>query len=305
MGTHIAVLANPAAGRGRGARAATVAIDRLRGEGAVVRSYRGESAEDTVRLAAEALGAGPRSLVVVGGDGTLAGILDIVIRHSVPIVLVPAGTGNDLARALGIPLRDPGAAAVLAVRGAPRRIDVGEIRSDLGVRLFLSVAALGFDAKVSDRTNRLRWPRGVLRYYLALVIELVRLRPMAFRLAVDGGQPRALPGTLIAAGNTESYGGGMPVCRGARPDDGMLDVVHVRPIGRVRLLRLFPSLLRGRHLERREVSHRRARTITVSAPGLVAYADGERVGTGVCTIGVRPGVLTIMVPREEDAHAVR
>lgn len=305
MGTHIAVLANPAAGRGRGLRAAAVAIDRLRSEGAEVRTYRGGSAEDTVRLAAEALGAGPRSLVVVGGDGTLAGIIDIVIRHAVPVVLVPAGTGNDLARALGIPLRDPGDAAVLAVRGAPRRIDVGEIRSDLGVRLFLSVAALGFDAKVSDRTNRLRWPRGVLRYYLALIIELVRLRPMAFRLAVDGGEPRPLPGTLIAAGNTESYGGGMPVCRGAQPDDGMLDVVHVRPIGRLRLLRLFPSLLRGRHLERREVSHRRARTITVSAPGLVAYADGERVGTGVCTIGVRPGVLSVMVPREEDAHAVR
>lgn len=305
MGEHIAVLANPFAGKGRGAHAAAAAVERLRAEGVEVRAYAGASPEDTARLDAQALAEEPRALVVVGGDGTLSGILELLIRHAVPIALVAAGTGNDLARALDLPRDDPGTAALLAVRGVPRMIDVGEVRSDIGSRLFLTVAALGFDAKVSDRTNRLRWPRGVLRYYLALVIELVRLRPLAFQLAIDGGEPRPLPGTLIAAGNTESYGGGMPVCRGARPDDGMLDVVHVRPIGRLRLLRLFPSLLRGRHLERREVSHRRARTITVSAPGLVAYADGERVGTGVCTIGIRPGVLTMLVPREEDAHAVR
>lgn len=305
MGAHIAVLANPFAGKGRGAHVAAVAIERLRSEGAEVRTYAGASAADTVRLSAQALDEAPSALVVVGGDGTIAGILDVAIRHTIPLVLVPAGTGNDLARALRVPRRDPGAAAVLALHGIPKLIDLGEVHSDLGERLFVSVAALGFDAKVSDRTNRLRWPRGVLRYYLALVIELARLRPMAFRLAIDGGDDREAPGTLIAVGNTQSYGGGMPVCVGAQPDDGMLDVVHVRPLGRLRLIALFPQLLRGSHLGRREVSHRRAHTITVSAPGLVAYADGERVGTGTCTIGIRPAALTMMVPKGDAADAVR
>jgi len=298
VGEHIAVLANPFAGKGRGAHAAATAVERLRAEGVEVRAYAGASPEDTVRLAAHALSEKPSALVVVGGDGTLSGILELLIRHAVPIALVAAGTGNDLARALDLPRDDPGAAALLAVRGTPRTIDVGEVRSDIGTRLFLTVAALGFDARVSERTNRLRWPRGVLRYYLALLIELARLRPMAFRLSIDEETPRGAPGTLIAVGNTASYGGGMPVCVGAEADDGLLDVVHVRSIGRLRLIRLFPSLLSGRHLERREVSHRRAHSVAVSAPGLVVYADGERVGAGTATIRLRPAAITMLMPSE-------
>ncbi|KJL27845.1 YegS/Rv2252/BmrU family lipid kinase [Microbacterium oxydans] len=298
MGEHIAVLANPHAGKGRGAHAAAAAVEGLRAAGVDVRAYAGESPEDTARLAMQALSEEPAALVVVGGDGTLSGILELLIRNTVPVALVAAGTGNDLARALDLPRDDPGAAALLAVRGTPRSIDVGEVRSDIGTRLFLTVAALGFDAKVSDRTNRLRWPRGVLRYYLALLIELARLRPMAFRLSVDEESPWDAPGTLIAVGNTASYGGGMPVCVGAEADDGLLDVVHVRPIGRLRLILLFPSLLRARHLERREVAHRRARSVTVSAPGLVVYADGELVGAGTATISLRPAAITVLVPSE-------
>lgn len=301
MAEHIAVLANPFAGKGRGARSAEVAVRHLRARGVDVRLFVGGSAADTARLAVAAVADGPRALVVVGGDGTLAGVLDTVCAGSVPVVLVAAGTGNDLARALGLPRGDSAAAAELAVTGVPRPIDVGVIRTAAGTRMFLTVAALGFDAKVSDRTNRLRWPHGALRYYVALLIELARLRPMDFTLAVDDESPRRQPGTLIAAGSTASYGGGMPICAGAVPDDGLLDIVHVAPLGRLRLLRLFPLLLRGTHLARREVTHRRARSVTVSAPGLVVYADGERIGEDECTLAVLPAALTLMVPREKDA----
>jgi diacylglycerol kinase (ATP) len=302
MAEHIAVLANPFSGKGRGGRAAEAAVVHLRERGVDVRAYAGGSAADTARLAATALAEGPRVLVVVGGDGTLAGVLDIVCAAGVPVALVAAGTGNDLARALGLPRNDVAAAAELALTGVPRAIDVGEVRTaSTAARKFLTIAALGFDAKVSDRTNRLRWPHGAPRYYLALLIELVRLRPMDFTLAVDEEAARRSPGTLIAVGSTSSYGGGMPVCAGAVPDDGLLDIVHVAPLGRLRLLRLFPLLLRGRHLSRPEVAHRRARRITVSAPGLVAYADGERIGEDECTISLLPGALTMMVPKESDA----
>ncbi|WP_029263274.1 MULTISPECIES: YegS/Rv2252/BmrU family lipid kinase [unclassified Microbacterium] len=300
MAAHIAVLANPFSGKGRGGRAADAAVLHLRDRGAEVRAYAGASAADTARLAVAALVDDPRALVVVGGDGTLSGILDTVCASAVPVVLIPAGTGNDLARALGLPRNDAAAAAELALRGVPRRIDVGEVTTTTGRRKFLTIAALGFDAKVSDRTNRLRWPHGAPRYYLALLIELVRLRPMDFTLAVDGEKPTRSSGTLIAVGSTSSYGGGMPICAGAVPDDGLLDIVHVAPLGRLRLLRLFPLLLRGTHLSRPEVVHRRARTVTVAAPGLVVYADGERIGEDECTIAVLPGALTMLVPGESD-----
>lgn len=300
MAEHIAVLANPFSGKGRGGRAAEAAVRLLQERGSEVRTYAGASAADTARLAETALAEEPRVLVVVGGDGTLSGVLDTVCAASVPVVLVAAGTGNDLARALGLPRGDARAAAELALTGAPRAIDVGVVDTARGSRKFLTIAALGFDAKVSDRTNRLRWPHGAPRYYLALLIELVRLRPMDFTLSVDGEAARSAPGTLIAAGSTSSYGGGMPICAGAVPDDGLLDIVHVAPLGRLRLLRLFPLLLRGSHLSRGEVAHRRARSVTVSAPGLVVYADGERIGEDECTISVLPGALTMMVPKESD-----
>ncbi|WP_101845573.1 diacylglycerol/lipid kinase family protein [Zhihengliuella sp. ISTPL4] len=300
---HIAVLSNPLSGKGRGRRIAEEALEYLRRRGADVRVYVGESAADTRRLAQTAVDAEPDGLVVVGGDGTLSGILAVVCAAAVPVTLVPAGTGNDLARALGLPRTDVPEAVELALTGAPRAVDVGEVRTTTGTSLFLTVAALGFDARVSDRTNRLRWPSGVLRYYLALLIELIRLRPLDFTIRADDGPMTPARGTLVAVGNTASYGGGMPVCVGAAPDDGALDVVAVGPLGRIRLLRLFPLLLRGTHLARPEVQHLRARTVTVSAPGLVAYADGERVGEESCTISVRAGALTVMTRAERrDAH---
>lgn len=297
MNTHIAVLSNPSAGKGRATRATEVAVDGLRAAGAEVRTYSGSSSAETSELAALALRENPAALVVVGGDGTLSGILDVAAAHSVPIVFVAAGTGNDVARALGLPRNDPGAAALLALTGRTRLVDVGEVRSGATVRLFLTIAALGFDAKVTERTDRLRWPRGELRYYLALLIEVVRLTPMAFRISIDGEPTRDAPGTLIAVGNTASYGGGMPICVGAEPDDGLLDIVQVRGLSRLRLFRVFPRLLGGRHLSLREVTHRRARSVSVSAPGLVVYADGERAAVGECVIAVRAAALSVMVPR--------
>ncbi|MGX1791841.1 diacylglycerol/lipid kinase family protein [Microbacterium sp. NPDC055312] len=295
---RLALIVNPQAGKGHGARVGAEAEGALRAAGAEVTVFTGRSAEQTRSLARGAVRAAPDGIVVVGGDGTLTGIVDVLTETGHPITLVPAGTGNDLARALGIPTDDPRKAALVALNGSVRTIDLGTIESQGETRVFLTVAALGFDAKVSERTNTLRYPSGRLRYYLAVIVELVRLRPMVFRISVDGGEERVLPGTLLAVGNTRSYGGGMPICADARADDGRLDVVHVAPLTRARLIRLFPLLLRGSHLGRPEVWRLQATSVRVSAPDLVVYADGERVGAGECTIGVRPAAVTMMTPRE-------
>lgn len=295
---HLALIVNPQAGRGHAGRAGAEAEDALRAAGARVTLLAGSSAEQTRSLARRAVRAEPDGIVVVGGDGTLTGIVDLLAEGGRPITLVPAGTGNDLARALGIPTGDARTAALTALHGCAQRIDLGTISSQGAERVFLTVAALGFDAKVSERTNALRRPSGRLRYYLALVVELARLRPTEFRISVDGSGERVQPGTLLAVGNTRSYGGGMPICPDAQADDGRLDVVHVAPLTRLRLIRLFPLLLRGSHLRRTEVQHRRATSVRVSAPDLVVYADGERVGAGECLIGVRPAAVTMMIPRE-------
>lgn len=294
------MIVNPRAGKGHGARAADIAERALRGAGAEVLVLSGDTAAQTRELAHRAVRERPDGVVVVGGDGTLNGIIDVLADAALPVTLVPAGTGNDLARALGIPTADPAAAATAALNGRTRRIDLGTISSQGASRVFLTIAALGFDAQVSERTNALRYPSGRLRYYLALVIELLRLRPTLFRVRIDGGEWQAMPGTLLAVGNTSSYGGGMPICVGARPDDGALDLVHIAPLGRLRLLALFPLLLRGTHLARPEVLARRATRVEVTAPGLVVYADGERVGAGECVVEVRGGAVRVVVPLAEQ-----
>ncbi|MFK4791213.1 diacylglycerol kinase family protein [Microbacterium sp. ZW T5_56] len=294
---RVAVLVNPHAGKGRGAEIGDAAIAHLRGRGAVVADRRGQSASEAASLLSELLADLPDALVVVGGDGTLSALAESLVSDGAPpVVLVPAGTGNDLARALGIPRDAPQAAAEAALSGSTRRIDVGAIAAADGVHLFLTIAALGFDAKVSERTNRLRYPRGRARYFLAIAIEVLRVRAMRFRLGLDGAEATDRPGTLIAIGNTASYGGGMPMCIGADPSDGLLDVVHVAPLSPLRLILLLPRLLAGTHLDRPEAQRQRARVVEVSAPDLVVYADGERIAQGACQVSVRPGALTMLIP---------
>jgi len=296
---RLVLIVNPHAGKGRGARAGAEAERVLRDAGAMLTVHRGSTVEDGRRFVQEKSHERPDGIVVVGGDGTLSALIDVLAESDVPVTLVPAGTGNDLARALSIPVADPAAAASAALHGTIRRIDLGEVTSGGQSRLFLTITALGFDAKVSERTNLLRYPRGRLRYYLALIIELVRLRPTDYRIAIDGGESTLRPGTLLAVGNTSSYGGGMPICAGAEPDDGLLDVVHVAPLSRGRLLRLFPLLLRGTHLARPEATRVRATHVHLTGPGFVAYADGERVGSEECTISIRPSAVALMVPKEQ------
>lgn len=293
---RLLLVINPHSGRGRGAQAGDRAAEALRSCGAFVHAVISETSDRARGLVIEALAQQWDGVVVVGGDGTLAGIADLVADAALPVAVVPAGTGDDFARSLGIADVQPPDAAMAVLTGIRRPIDLGTVTSHGRTRVFLTVAAMGFDAKVSERTNRLRWPGGRLRYHLALAIELLRLRPTRFLIAIDGDRPVSLPGTLFAVGNTSSYGGGMPMCAGARADDGVLDAVHVARLSRTRLLRLFPLLLRGVHLSRPEVIHVRCRRVHLSAPDLTVYADGERVGMGECEIGILPHALAVMVP---------
>lgn len=293
---RIAVLINPAAGKGRAQRAGSIAVQRLRERGADVLTLLGSSPAESLILAREALATDLDTFVVVGGDGTLSMLLPALTEADVPVVLVPAGTGNDFARELALPRNDPTYAADLALDGLERVVDIGEVTLADRTVPFLTIAAVGFDAAVADLTNRLTWPRGALRYYRAIVMQLLRLRPYDFSITIDDGPIQHLPGTLVAIGNTASYGGGLPICIGAQLDDRVLDMVHVRPLTRLQLVRLFPLLMRGTHMSRAEVLHARAQTVAVSGPDVLVYADGERVGTGDCTVSVRAAALRMRVP---------
>lgn len=297
----VTVLTNPAAGVGHAAPAARRAVARLGALGVGVRECAGRDAADALRLAREAVAGGTDALVVVGGDGMVNLALQALAGTTVPLGIVPAGTGNDHARSYGLPLRDPeAAAAVIAsalAAGRTATVDLGRITAADGtVRHFGSVLATGFDSLVSDRANRLRWPRGRMRYNLAILAEFANLRPLPYRLVLDGRTVVEQDLTLAAIGNTRSYGGGMHICPAADPGDGLLDVTLVPAMRRLRIARFFPTVFKGTHVERPEVATHRVAALRIESSGMSAYADGEFIAALPIDVEVVPGALRLLLP---------
>ena len=294
---RITVLVNPASGHGSAAHAAERAIAQFHRRGVDVVAVAGSDAEHARRLVEGALESGMDGLVVVGGDGIVALALQVLAQTDVPLGIIPAGTGNDHAREFGIPARNPEAAADVIVDGRADTVDLGRIRGSDGTdRWFGTVMAAGFDSLVTDRTNRMRWPHGRMRYNVAMLAELSKLRLLPFRLTFDGGEEIASELTLAAFGNTKSYGGGMLICPDADPSDGLLDVTMVASASRTKLIRLFPTVFKGTHTALAEVNTARATVITVDSPGINAYADGELVCPLPVEVSAVPGALRILRP---------
>ncbi|WP_026876157.1 diacylglycerol kinase [Jiangella gansuensis] len=291
MGEEIALLVNPAAGRGRGARAGRRAAGRLTDAGLTVRELAGRDVREAADLARESVQDGVRALVVVGGDGMVHLGLQAVAGTTTPLGVIPAGTGNDFARGLGIPLNDPRAAVAVVAGGRHRDVDLGRSEG----QWFAGVVATGFDAKVNDRVNRMRWPRGPRRYDIATFAELGVFRPIPYHLELDG-EVTDVEAMLVAVGNLPSYGGGLRMTPGAELDNGLFDVVIVAPVSRLTLVRAFRRVRRGTYTGYPFVSVRRARRVKLDAPGITAYVDGERLGPLPRTFDLVPRALRVFAP---------
>lgn len=288
-GREIALLTNPTSGGGKGARHRDAALTRLRESGFIVRNLQGRDADEASDLAHGCVADGVEALVVCGGDGLVHLGVQAVAGTGVPLGLIPAGTGNDFARYLDLPRTDPVAAADRIIASRRRTIDLA--RS--GDRYFVTVLAAGFDAIVNERANAMTWPRGQMRYNLATLAELRTFRPIHYTLELDGEtvQHEAM---LVAVGNGPSFGGGLRITEGALLDDGLLDVVVITQMSKAKLVRSYPRLFTGKIGGVEEYVHRRVRSVTVAAPGIVTYADGERFGPLPLTIECAPGALEVL-----------
>jgi diacylglycerol kinase (ATP) len=287
--SEIALLTNPTSGRGRGARARAVALPRLRDAGFVVRDLQGSDAAEALTLARQCVRDGLESVVVCGGDGMVHLAVQALAGTPTRLGLIPAGTGDDVARYLGIPRRDPRAAADRVVASRTRTIDLARC----GTKYFVTVLAAGFDAIVNERANRMTWPRGQMRYNLATLAELRTFRAIHYTLDLDG-QTRQVQAMLVAVGNGPSFGGGLRITEGALLDDGLLDVVVIKSMSRPDLVRTYPRLFSGTHVTHPQYEAHRVTRVTVTAAGIMTYADGERFGALPLTIEVAPRALTVL-----------
>ncbi|MFC6013207.1 diacylglycerol kinase family protein [Nocardia lasii] len=308
---RVLVVTNPHSGSGRGDGVAEAVLGELGARGVEVTRVRAPSADESVAQVRTALAGDdrPDAVLCVGGDGLMNVLLAAVAHSGVPLGLVPAGTGNDLARELGIPTDDPRAAVDIALRGHTRLLDLGRIESTATAPMwFATVVGTGFDARVTLRANRMRYPRGPLRYTAAAVVELMRGYTLPFRIEMSGLAPGALDNppdshvvvltdaVMAPIGNTRTYGGGMLVCPEARADDGYLDITVVGAMSRLELARLLPALSAGKRIDHPATQRYRARRITVSARDGHATADGEPAGMLPVTAQAMPGALTVLVP---------
>jgi diacylglycerol kinase (ATP) len=294
---RVTLLTNPLSGHGNAPHAAERAVAQFQKRGVDVVEIVGRDAEHARQLIEEAVRHGTDALVIAGGDGVISLALQSLARTDIPLGIIPAGTGNDHAREYRLPTTNPEAAADVVCDGWVQTVDLGHMRgADSAEKWFGTVMAAGFDSLVSDRVNRMRWPHGRMRYNLAIVAELSKLRLLPFRLVLDGKREIVTELTLAAFGNTKSYGGGMLICPNADHTDGLLDITMVHSASRTKLVRLFPTVFKGTHIHLDEVKTDRATTVRVESPGINAYADGDFAMPLPVEVSAVSGALKILVP---------
>ncbi len=238
--------------------------------------------------------------MVAGGDGSVQAVLAAVLAQGLELAVLPAGSGNDFAAALGWHRRRIDHAIEASLHAPTRPIDLMQVRVDARATWAASSVTVGFDAAVAERAARL--PRrlgGLGRYLAATLLELLRLHPQALQRQADGDAPQDGSTLFASVLNTPTYGGGMPMALGARLDDGLLDAVVAGRFGRLEALAMLPLVLVGRHLDHPRVRRQGVRRFEVRAPAgrpTAVGVDGESLGRATrIEVEVMPGAIPAVV----------
>lgn len=229
-------------------------------------------------------------IIAVGGDGLIHMVLQVAAPNQIPVVTVPAGTGNDFVRSLGWNPSRPLEPVWAALTKESSAIDLGQIDGEY----FGAIASTGFDSLVNERANQMKWPKGPSKYNVAMAFELPKFKPIEYQFTIDN-QRMEREAMLIAIGNGRSYGGGMLVCPDADLEDGLLDLMILNPVSKREFVQIFPSVYKGEHIRHPQVEIRRAKSINIEATA-ICYADGERIGPLPANISVAPGALKTWRP---------
>lgn len=237
-------------------------------------------------------------VLVAGGDGTVHQLLPALVERRLELAVLPGGTGNDLARALGIAGLGWLAALAQAQQAPARPMDLGEVTTaEGGAQLFMSSLTAGFDAAIAIRAQAApKWLRGQPRYLWATLAEVSRLRVYPLRVEADGALLHDGPLLFASSLNTPTYGSGMPAAPGARVDDGELRLLRVGAFGRLGALATMPLLLSGQHLRHRRITLSAFRTLRLTSLAPVPLAvDGEPLPSAAdIAVRVRPAALSVV-----------
>lgn len=297
---RIGLLVNPTSGGGRGRTLAATAIERFEAAGFEVADFSSDSAAQAeVSARNEAQSGKIDALVVAGGDGTVHLGVNVCADSNLPLGVIAIGTGNDIARSIGLPVLDEENAIAAIIEGfeKPKSIDLVEAKTAEGRFWFAGTASAGFDALVNARANRWRWPKGPIKYQLAMLFELTKFRAINYRVELNG-EIREFSAMLCAVANAPAFGGGMLIVPSADLLDGKLELFIVHKISRLELIKIFPKVYSGQHIDHPAVEIIRADSVKIESGNMPVYSDGEAVGHSPLEARVHPAKLRVV-----GAHA--
>lgn len=295
---RIGIVVNPVAGGNRGAQVGAEVLSLLSKTEHAITDLSAKSVSEVRSNIASALAAeAVDALVFVGGDGIAHIGTNFCAEKNVVMALIPAGTGNDAAAMLGMPLSNTAEAVRLVLEGlrSPKKIDAIKVSHGGKITWALGSASAGFDALAAARANAISWPKGPMRYYVAMLLELAKFKPIKYQSVIDG-KPRDFEAMLCVVSNTGIYGGGMLVVPGASVTDAQLDVLLVKKMSRLKFVTIFPKVYKGTHITDKDVEIFKASKVSIAATGMPIYSDGEYVGEAPFEAEVVPAALTMVAP---------
>lgn len=300
MNDSTALIINPRAGRGEAGRQASDIVARLRRHGLrdPVLLYT-QAPGDATRLAREAIQRGASLVVAVGGDGTLHEVANGVLGTTATIGLMPFGTGNDFARAVGLH-GDIDKACRAVARGETHYFDVGTIEGagTGGAKHFLVLSGAGFDACTARTVNEgVKYLSGAAAYVWGAIVTARKFQSFSLTLTLANGEIHQAPAMFVSMANTATTGGGMRIAPNAAPDDGLLDICLVRAVGKLPMLWQLTKVFDGRHVNHPAVTMLRSSSVTIAAdPPQPLLIDGEVCGATPAVVTIAPRVLPMKVP---------
>lgn len=286
----LGLLCNPTSGGGRGGKIKEQVISHLQSQELDFLDLSGVNA-DAAKMNLKALDLERISnLIVIGGDGLVHLAIQKLARSAVPLLIIPAGTGNDFARSLGLNINKPLENLSLLNEMKSTGVDLGLVAGEY----FAQILSTGFDSLVNERANQMRFIRGRMKYNVAIAQVLSTFKPRSYSFRVDEVHLES-KAMLIAVSNGKSYGGGMMISPMSDLQDGYLDVMILGPVSRFEFLRVFPKVYSGSHIDHPAVKFLKAKSVDISA-NAVAYADGERVGDLPIEVSIVEKCLRVLIP---------
>jgi len=270
------IVVNSKSGKGHARRRASEFVDLCAKNGIRYKMLDKNSADETViELKKEILNPEYKVIVAVGGDGLVNMCLQYVAQKPISLGVLPAGTGNDFARAVGAYKKSTEEIFLKLFQSNPDSIDLGLIQSNTIKRWYVQVLSTGFDALVNSQANQIRWPKGKSKYTIATILTLARFKPIAYRLTIDN-KVIEVEAMLLSVANGETYGGGMRICPNASNSDGEFDILLVKPVSKFVLLAIFPKVFFGKHIPHPKIEVYKGKDVAISG-NTQAFADGEYI----------------------------